>query len=116
MWPRLDTCLILSVLITILASGGLAFADNAQRMAEMQKSLNAEVLDQPFSVAEPMEAPVAVEPSQQQKPVTRCGERCGRSYTYPRLSLGWYYGHHSHGFGHYYGHRYHRYHRHHRHY
>lgn len=115
MRPQLYTCLILSALIMMLTSGGLAFADNTQRMAEMQKTLNAEVLAQPFGVAKPTELPVAAKPPPQQGTAPRCGARCGRSYVYPRLSLGWYYGHHSHGFGRHYGHRYRHYHRYHRH-
>ncbi len=105
MRPRLETGLILGGLLTVLASVGLASADNATRMAKMQKSLNAEVLAQPFRVAEPTKRPVATAPT----PKPQSSKRYHRSYVYPRLSLGWHYGYHSHGFGLHYGHRFHRY-------
>ncbi len=109
MRPRLNTLLILSVLLTMLACGDLAFADNAASMAKMQKTLNAEILAEPFRVAAPTERPVAAEPTQKQNPVPRCSHGCGRSIVYPYLSLGWHYGHRSHRFGGHYGHHSHRY-------
>ncbi len=109
MKPYLDPRYILGLLLMMLASGGVAFADNAARMAEMQKSLNAEVLAQPFRVAESAPPSVAAEPTPTQEPATRCSKRCGWSAVYPRLSLGWHYGHRFHGFGWHYGHHSHRY-------
>lgn len=108
MRPRLDICLILGGLFMMLTSGGAAFADNVTRLAEMQKSLNDEVLAQPFSVAEPAKRPVAVEPTLQSNSRPRYSKRYDRLWVYPHLSFGWHYGHHSHGFGWRYGHRPHR--------
>jgi len=86
MRARFDTRLILCVLLMMSASGGLAFADNAERMAEMQKALNVEVLAQPFSVAEPAERPVVTEQTQNQSFVSRCSP-CGWPLGYPLLML-----------------------------
>lgn len=106
---RFDTRLILSMLLIMFTSGSLAFADNAKRMAEMQKSLNAEVLAQPFSVAAPTELPAATAPTPQPSLEPSCSPRCGRWHVDPHLSLGWHFGHRSYGYGKYHGHRFHRY-------
>ena len=109
MRSRLDIRLIINVCLLVLISGRLAIAGNAERMAEMQKSLNKEVLEQPFSVKARAELPKAVESAPKPSQMPRCGARCDRAYVYPRLSLGWYYGSHSHGYGWRYGHRHRRY-------
>jgi hypothetical protein len=89
MRPRLHIRLLLSVLLMILASGSPAIADDDQRMAEMQQALNAEVLAQPFRVAEPSERRLAAAQTQQQNPVPCRSKSCGRFLVYPRVHIGW---------------------------
>ena len=105
--------LMLGALFMMWASA-TAFAADAGRMAEMQRSLNAEVQAQPFSVAEPTTPPAAAPPPA--APAPRCVTGCGSSWVYPRLSFGLHFGHHRHHLGWRHGHRHHRHgHRHHRH-
>ena len=72
----------------IMWAGASAFAADAGRMAEMQKSLNAEVQAQPFSVAEPAAPPAATAPTLPAIPEPRCVTGCGSSLVYPSLSFG----------------------------
>lgn len=105
--------LILCLILMMWLSGGLAVADNAQSMAEMQQSLNAEVLAKPFSVAERPMPRAAAEDVQNSSPKTRRTTRYRRSYANPRLHLGFHYGrpYHHYGYGFYKGYRHRHYHR-----
>ncbi len=106
---RFNTYAILGGLFVMLASSGLAFADNAARMAEMQKALNDEVLAKPFGVAEPTKRSVVSKTPEKPYAAPRYSKGANRLSVYPRLSLGFHYGYHSHGFGLHYGHYPHRY-------
>ena len=100
----------------MMGSVATAFAADARRMAEMQKSLNAEVQAQPFSVSEPAARPAATAPTLPAIPEPRCVTGCGSSLVYPSLSFGLHFGHHRHYLGWRHGHRHDRYgHRHHGH-
>lgn len=89
MRPRLKTRLLLSVLLMIVTSRGLAVADDDPRLAEMQKALNAEVLAQPFRVAEPTERRLTANQTQMQDPVPCRSKPCGQLFVYPRVHVGW---------------------------
>ncbi len=105
-------CLILGLGLTLGVGSGLAVADGTSRMAELQQSLNDEILAQPFSVAErKMPRPTPEDLRNQLALKRRHRER--RVYVYPRVHLGWHFGHRSHHHGFYHGFHHRRFHRYH---
>ncbi len=83
---------MLSLLLMTLLGGGLAGAESARSMAELQESLNAEILSKPFSVAERPARDPAAEEQQAPQATPYRSKGYDRPRVYSRLHLGWHYG------------------------